>query len=176
MRNVEELIHQLDTTETQVEFGMRWVQLKRADATDMANLLNDFLQTGASTFSGGSGSYGSSSYGGGVYGGGGGGYSSGGGSGGTAAQQAFLLNFKQTNPQGGETIQRLLRQNIRIIPDTRTNTLIISAPNESVEALLQMINELDSISPVNVEIETFQLQQCRCHRGPDDPRTTLRRR
>ena len=139
MRNVEDLVRQLDTSETQVEVGIRWVQLKRADATDTAKMLSDFLQTGGT-----GGSLG-------------GGYSGGYG-GGSAAQQAFLVSFKHTSPQGEEVLRKLLRQNIRITPDTRTNTLIVMAPPESVDTLVQLIESLDNISPVTVEIEVFQLQ------------------
>ena len=79
--------------------------------------------------------------------------------GGSAAQQAFLISFKQTSPQGEEVLRKLLRQNIRITPDTRTNTLIVMAPPDSVDTLVQLIASLDNISPVTVEIEVFQLQK-----------------
>lgn len=147
MRNIEDLIRRLDTAEVQTEMGIRWVQLKRSDASDMAQMLTNFLQAQGTT--------GTSSYGG-TYGRSYGGAYSGGTSSGQS--RAMLLNFKQQNPRGEEVMRRLLREDIVITPDTRTNTLIVMAPPDSVDVLVALIESLDSISPVNVEIEIFQLQ------------------
>lgn len=69
-----------------------------------------------------------------------------------------MINFRQQNPQGEEVLRRMVRQDIQITPDARTNTLIVMAPPESVEALVALIESLDNISAVNVEIEMFPLQ------------------
>jgi len=129
MRGIAEVIKRLDTAEPQVELGLRWVQLKRADAEEMAQMLNDFLQ---------------------IAGRGGGRVSQ--------ADRTILINFKQQTPEGEELLRKLIRQDIHITADPRTNTLLVMAPAETVDVLVGLIESLDNITPITVEIEVFQLR------------------
>ena len=71
--------------------------------------------------------------------------------------QAMILTFRQRLEDGSEVVRKLLRQDISITPDPRTNSLMVLAPAESMDMLESMIEEFDQIRPVNSEIRLFQL-------------------
>ena len=80
-----------------------------------------------------------------------------GGNGGGDEEQAIIISFLEKRPDGTETLRKLLRQDIRVQPDPRTNSLMVMAPGESMAMLEAMIHDFDRIRPVTSEIRLFPL-------------------
>jgi type II secretion system protein D len=61
---------------------------------------------------------------------------------------------------GGANAQNQQRglQNYRVVPDVRTNSLIITAPVDGVDSLVDLIRQLDRPSQVQSVVRVFQLQ------------------
>ena len=72
-------------------------------------------------------------------------------------QEAVILSFKQRLDDGTEVIRKLLRQDITITGDPRTNALMVLAPAASIEMLEQLICEIDKMPPQLAEIRLFSL-------------------
>ncbi|MEK6798984.1 MAG: secretin N-terminal domain-containing protein [Planctomycetota bacterium] len=72
-------------------------------------------------------------------------------------EQAVIVSFLEKAPDGKESLRKLLRQDIRIKPDTRTNSLMVMAPTDSMDMLESMIHDFDRIRPVTSEIRLFPL-------------------
>ena len=72
-------------------------------------------------------------------------------------EQAVIVSFLDKSPDGKETIRKLLRQDIKIKPDPRTNSLMVMAPADSMLMLEAMIHDFDKIRPVTSEIRLFPL-------------------
>ncbi len=76
---------------------------------------------------------------------------------GSDKEQAVIVSFLEKSPDGKETIRKLLRQDIKIKPDARTNSLMVMAPADSMSMLEAMIHDFDKIRPVTSEIRLFPL-------------------
>jgi len=72
-------------------------------------------------------------------------------------EEAVILSFQQTQPDGSKTTRKLLRQDIQLKPDRRTNALMVMAPAESMDLLQSMIEDFDQTRPVQSEIRLFPL-------------------
>ncbi len=72
-------------------------------------------------------------------------------------QEAIIVSFIQKNDDGTEVLRKLLRQDITINPDPRTNSLMVMAPAESMDMLEALILDFDSIAPAAAEISFYQL-------------------
>ncbi len=72
-------------------------------------------------------------------------------------ERAVIVSFLEKDPHGGEILRKLLRQDIRIKPDPRTNSLMVMAPSDSMAMLEAMILDFDRIRPVTSEIRLFPL-------------------
>ena len=72
-------------------------------------------------------------------------------------EAALIVSFLQKRPDGSETLRRLLRQDIKIKPDQRTNSLMVMAPTDSMAMLEAMIHEFDTVRPIISEIRLFPL-------------------
>ncbi len=72
-------------------------------------------------------------------------------------ENAVILSFRQTLQDGTEIIRKLLRQDITITADPRTNSLMVLAPAESMDLLEAMIVDFDRVKPVTAEIRLFPL-------------------
>jgi len=79
------------------------------------------------------------------------------GGGQTDEKSAVILSFVERRDDGTETLKKLLRQDITITPDPRTNSLMVMAPSESMEMLEAMILDFDRVKPVTAEIRLFPL-------------------
>jgi len=80
-----------------------------------------------------------------------------GGQGGTAEGQAVILTYEDELPDGSRVMRKLLKQDITIVPDERTNSLFVMAPAGSMEMLNGLIVSIDRIPPTVAEIRMFQL-------------------
>jgi type II secretion system protein D len=72
-------------------------------------------------------------------------------------ERAVIVSFLEKNPNGKEILRKLLRQDIRIKPDPRTNSVMVMAPADSMSMLEAMILDFDRIRPVTSEIRLFPL-------------------
>ena len=72
-------------------------------------------------------------------------------------QRAVIVSWAQRDGHGEETLRRLLRQDIKITADPRTNSLMVMAPAESMEMLEAMIRDFDRIRPIRSELRLFPL-------------------
>jgi len=72
-------------------------------------------------------------------------------------ERAVIVSFLEKDPNGKEILRKLLRQDIRIKPDPRTNSVMVMAPADSMSMLESMILDFDRIRPVTSEIRLFPL-------------------
>jgi type II secretion system protein D len=76
--------------------------------------------------------------------------------GGTADQPAAVLEFLAFGEDGVELIKSGILDNVQITPDPRNNTIVVTAPAESMDLLAALIEQLDS--PVAVaQIKVFRV-------------------
>jgi len=71
--------------------------------------------------------------------------------------QAVVLTFDEEQPDGTIVPRKLLRQDINIQPDLRTNSLFVMAPAASMDMLVGLIRSIDRIPPTVSEIRMFTL-------------------
>ena len=71
--------------------------------------------------------------------------------------EAILISFMEKLPDGREIHRKLLRQDISVEPDARTNSLMVMAPTESMALIEAMIRAFDEIRPVTSELRLFPL-------------------
>ncbi len=79
------------------------------------------------------------------------------GKGGEGEEEAVIVAFLEKDPSGKEILRKLLRQDISIKPDPRTNSVMVMAPSDSMAMLEAMIRDFDRIRPVTSEIRLFPL-------------------
>jgi type II secretion system protein D len=72
-------------------------------------------------------------------------------------ERAVIVSFLEKDDRGQEIMRKLLRQDIKIQADPRTNSLMVLAPADSMNMLEAMINDFDRIRPVTSEIRLFPL-------------------
>ena len=75
----------------------------------------------------------------------------------TDEERAVIMSFKEKDANGKEVTRRLLRQDIKVKPDPRTNSLMVTAPADSMAMLESMITDFDRIRPVRSELRLFPL-------------------
>jgi type II secretion system protein D len=73
-----------------------------------------------------------------------------------------LLQFVSRTKEGKKLITSALQQGVLITADPRTNSLIVSAPVDSMPLLATLIASLDSTSPRVAEIQVFKLKNADC--------------
>jgi type II secretion system protein D len=71
--------------------------------------------------------------------------------------EAVIISFMTKDKDGNAVERQLLRQDIQITADRRTNSLMVRAPRESINMLEAMILDFDRIRPVTSEIALFKL-------------------
>lgn len=72
-------------------------------------------------------------------------------------EEALIVSFWQEYDDGSRELRKLLRQDIKITPDPRTNSLMVMAPAESMDMLEALIRDFDRFRPVNSELRLFPL-------------------
>lgn len=72
-------------------------------------------------------------------------------------ERAVIISFTGKDEQGREVVRKLLRQDIKVQPDPRTNSLMVMAPVDSMKMLEAMIRDFDQIRPVLSELRLFPL-------------------
>ena len=80
--------------------------------------------------------------------------------GGSRDQIGAVLRYLQQT-EGGEDVEvevsSAIRDSIALTPDVRTNTVIVTAPHESMGLIVRMIEDLDQSSTGAKKIEVFKL-------------------
>ncbi len=127
MDNIADVIKKMDTSVPGPEMMLRVITLKRAYATELAEVLANTIYGGEQ--SGGRGD----------------------------DEKAVILKFVDTLPDGQKKLRTLMRQDITIEPDERTNSLFVLAPAASMDMLESMIQSIDRIDPILSEIRMFPL-------------------
>jgi len=72
-------------------------------------------------------------------------------------ERAVIVSFLEKQRDGTEILRKLLRQDIKIEADPRTNSLMVMAPSDSISMLEAMIRDFDTIRPIRSEIRLFPL-------------------
>ena len=185
MVEIKELVKRIDTSVSSAVNEMRIVPLRYAFSDDLAILIQRAISQGvlAPTLTSGLGQGGVGGQGGGAGGQGGfggqGGLGNlfGGGQGGGFGQQQNQQNrtgttgagaaaqFKSTSlrfvgtQRDGKPVQSGMLEDIYLTSDARINSLIISAPEKSLELVMSLIKELDVPPAARSEINIFQLRK-----------------
>lgn len=146
LENISTIIDRLDKTDPKIELMVKIVNLKQTLAEDLADVLNDALggmggtRTGTRTGTRAGGTSGT-----------------GGATGSRLGEDAaVLISFDEIDEQGIEQRRTLLRQDLTIVPDVRTNSIMIVAPVDSVDMLESLIRKLD-IAPLSLQLRIFPL-------------------
>ncbi|UCG32888.1 MAG: hypothetical protein JSU68_14640, partial [Phycisphaerales bacterium] len=122
------------------ELMIRHVHLEQADAEEMAEVLREALQV-----------------------------EEGGGAAAGRADEATVIYSYLSGEEEDAPLRKLLRQNVSIVPDTRTNSLLLVAPPESVVMLEGLIQQIDRVRPEVAKIRVFTLRNA----NAEDMLTTL---
>ncbi len=76
---------------------------------------------------------------------------------GGAADSLLISYVGKDKKTGEEIIQKLIRRNVQIVPETLTNSLLVRASPESLAMLEELIEAIDSIPPREVDVRVFHL-------------------
>ena len=182
MAEIKELIKRLDTAVSSAVNDIRIIPLRYAFADELASVVQRAISQGVVAPTSTTGVV---QAGGGQQGGGGGQQGGGlaalfGGQGGQGGQGGFGqqnqqnrtttsgaagAQFKSTSlrfvgtQRDGKPVQSGLLEDIFITPEARINSLIISAPEKSLELILSLVKELDVPPATRAEINIFQLRK-----------------
>ncbi len=152
LAEVASLVKELDQGTTAAVSQMKIFPLKNAVATELADVLQQTLQSvlNAPTRQTGAGQ--------GALGGGG--AAAGGGQGSAALRdvKSTVLQFLSSEGPGDRLLQSGILADIRVTADGRTNSLVITAPEESMVILEELIKQLDRQTSTVAEIKVFSLQ------------------
>ncbi len=76
---------------------------------------------------------------------------------GPGGQASSILELLAIDTQGEKILKSGLLSNVKITPDPRKNTLLISAPPESMDLLAELIRQLDEIPVDAAQIKVFRI-------------------
>ncbi|MEM7233159.1 MAG: secretin N-terminal domain-containing protein, partial [Planctomycetota bacterium] len=124
---IEKLVRELDSDDVARVNEIRVFGLQHANASDLARLLNDSLLRKAPSLST------------------------------ENNNQQTLLQFASLQKNGVELVASALQEGLVITPDSRTNSLIVSAPPESLALIDLLVSQLDSTAPQRATIKIFSL-------------------
>ncbi|MGD9855998.1 MAG: secretin N-terminal domain-containing protein [Planctomycetaceae bacterium] len=124
---VELLIRQLDVGKSQAVNQGRVIRLRNTLAADVAQTLQAAVEAAR-----------------------------GGGAGQNAGRNA-VLQMLLVDPEGQRVVTSGLLNDVRVTPDPRTNALIITGPEQSMELIEALIRELDETPASAAQIKVFQV-------------------
>ncbi|MGL6226358.1 MAG: secretin N-terminal domain-containing protein [Thermoguttaceae bacterium] len=144
-RDIQEalrMIENLDTMESASVNQVRVIKLLNTTASEMASVLQNALTGTGGTSVGSVGGFG--------------GTSSMSRSSGT--MRSSMLEFRTIDTKEGEFLRSgILVSDIRITPDTRTNSIIINAPAESLSLIEALVKELDQLPIAESQVKVFTI-------------------
>ncbi|MBL7141063.1 MAG: hypothetical protein ISS74_09155, partial [Planctomycetes bacterium] len=127
VKRIAELVKELDTDSLPRVTEIRVFTLDNADATELAQILNEALNQKPQPLTQAS------------------------------PNRQALLQFITHAKDGGETVASALQEGVLITPDRRTNSLVISAPAENMPLLESLVRAMDDAQPRTAEIRVFTL-------------------
>jgi type II secretion system protein D len=165
MVEVTALVEQLDTDQIVARMGVREFKLKNALASDLANVLLGALSTQAARTQGQGGQQ--QGFGGQQQGFGGQQQGFGGQQQGFGGQQQLnqprstMVELLTIDAQGNRVITETsgVLTDIRVVPDDRSNTLVVTAPLESMDLIAALIDRLDQASELIAQVKVFTIQR-----------------
>ncbi|QDT93524.1 secretin N-terminal domain-containing protein [Gimesia algae] len=147
MQEVAALIQKIDLDQSQAVSRVKIFPLKNAIAADLAETLNATLQSVLNPAAAQSAGLGTNI----------------GGAGGEAAQQlqearSVVLEFLSQEGTQSRILRSGLLADIRVIADPRANTLVVTAPKDSLELIGALINQFDARVSSVAELKVFTLK------------------
>lgn len=147
MVEISALIQKIDQDQSEAVSQVKIFPLKNAIAADLAETLNSTLQSVLNPAAAQTSGLGSNI----------------GGAGGEAAQQlkearSVVLEFLSQDGDQSRVLRSGLLADIRVIADPRANTLVVTAPKDSLELLEALINQFDNQVATVAELKVFTLQ------------------
>ncbi len=128
MARIADMIQQADTDTVPQVTEIRVFPLKNADATELAQILNDTLNKKPTALTT------------------------------TSPNRQALITFVSHTPEGQKLISSGLQTGLLINPDKRANALVVSAPTENMALMESLIASLDSTLPAAAEIRVVALE------------------
>ncbi|MCX5682854.1 MAG: hypothetical protein NT049_04125, partial [Planctomycetota bacterium] len=113
-KRISELVHQLDTDSVPRVTEIRVFTLENADATELATLLTGALNNKPVALTA------------------------------TSPNRQTLLQFITRTKEGGQLTASALQEGVLITADKRTNSIVVSAPQENMALLESLIKSMDS--------------------------------
>ncbi|MBX3414092.1 MAG: hypothetical protein KF708_15500 [Pirellulales bacterium] len=74
-----------------------------------------------------------------------------------AQQKQSILQFLTVDAQGQRMLESGVLSDVRVTPDGHTNTLLVSAPADSMELLAALIEQLDGMPAATAQIKVFKI-------------------
>lgn len=128
---VEHLVERLDTPRGEATNELRVFKLKNTLAADLGPVLQAAI-SGTGPAAAGQG-------------------------GAAATARSAVLKFLTIDAQGQKVLESGILGDIRITPDPRTNTLLVSAPPETIELVAALIGQLDALPAAVAQIKVFTI-------------------
>jgi type II secretion system protein D len=127
-KRIGELVRQLDADSVPRVTEIRVFSLENADATELTTILTAALNNKPVPLTA------------------------------TSPNRQTLLQFVSRTKEGGQLVSSALQEGVLINADKRTNSIVVSAPQENMSLLESLIKAMDSTTPRMAEIKVFQLQ------------------
>jgi type II secretion system protein D len=127
-KSIADMIKQLDTGDSARITEIKVFELKSADAAELTTILLETLTTAPKSAISD-----------------------------PNVRQA-MLKFVTTDKDGKMVIAQALQEGLLITPDSRNNSLVVSAPAENMPLLANLIKALDNTTPRSAEIKVFPLK------------------
>ncbi|MBM3880364.1 MAG: hypothetical protein FJ387_11715 [Verrucomicrobia bacterium] len=128
LKRIDELVKKLDTDQLARVAEIRIFPLKNARAAETATILNNVLNNNPRALTE------------------------------ESPNRQSLLQFIARAEQGQQLITSALKEGIIIVPDSRANSLVVSAPVDYMNLLDQIIRHLDEAAPTIAKIKVFNLK------------------
>ncbi len=138
MEEVRYLIEKIDVSESEVVNRVQVFKLKNALAEELAPVLESTLRGEAVT----------------GLGGGPGGAAGGQGQ---AATRSSMLTLTRIDATGQQTLRSGLLTDVRVAADARANSLVVTAPEESMELIAALVQQLDELPTSEAQIKVFTI-------------------
>ncbi len=128
MAEVDALIQRIDTPQSASVNLVRIFKLRNSLATNLAESLEAAIQPART-----------------------------GQAGGAANAKSSALELLTIDPQGQKVIKSGILSDVQITPDTRANSLIVTAPAQSMELVAALIAEMDAAAATVAQIKVFHI-------------------
>lgn len=85
---------------------------------------------------------------------------------GSQAKESVIIEYMQKTEQGRQLIKSAIKDEVQIFAEEQTNLLIVLAPEDNLELLAALIDQVESIAP-SIEIRMFELLNADAKRMKD---------